>query len=116
MIKTIHNQFDAKLYDLDAVRRLESMGFVDDSWGNDSCPKLWYEGRGYTVLIWIETIDPDMREFMGAKQFSATLQTDGVDGMLDGEYSIDGTESLEDLCGLFNSTFPKCPIPSYHPC
>ncbi len=116
MTKTIHNQFDAKLYDLDAVRKLESMGFEDDSWGNDSCPKLWYEGKGYTVLIWIETIDPNMREFDDEKQFTATLQTCGVDGMRDGEHWIDGTESLEDLCGLFNITFPKCKIPSYYPC
>ena len=116
MIKTIHNQFNAKLYDLDAVRKLESMGFEDDSWGNDSCPKLWYEGKGYTVLIWIETIDPNMREFEGEKQFTATLQTCGVEGMSDGEHWIDGTESLEDLCGLFNITFPQCKIPSYYPC
>ncbi len=116
MIKTIENQFDAKLYDLDAVRKLESMGFEDDSWGNDSCPKLLYEGKGYTVLIWIETVDPNMREFEGEKQFTATLQTCGVEGMRDGEHWIDGTESLEGLCGLFNITFRKCKIPSYYPC
>lgn len=116
MIKTIENQFNARFYDLKAVRKLESMGFIDDSWGNDSCPKFYYSGKGYTVLIWIETIDPNMREFEGEKQFTATLQTDGVDGIRDGEHWIDGTECLEDLCGLFNITFPKCKIPSYYPC
>jgi hypothetical protein len=57
-----------------------------------------------------------MREFEGEKQFTATLQTDGVDGIRDGEHDLVATESLEDLCRLFNITFPKCQIPSYYPC
>jgi len=112
MIKTIENQFNAKFYDMDAVRKLSSMGFIDDSWGNDSCPKLYYEGKGYVVQIWIETVDPNMREFEDEKQFTATLQTCGVGGMRDGEHWIDGTESLEELVNLYNASFPKCKIPS----
>ena len=74
MIRTIHNQFNADLYDLEAVRKLESLGFVDDSWGNDSCPKMRYEGRGYRVLFWIETREPDSREIEASSQFQIQVQ------------------------------------------
>lgn len=116
MIRTIHNQFDAKLYDLDAVRKLESMGFIDDSWGNDSCPKFYYSGKGYVVQIWIETVDPSMREFEGEKQFtavptcSAFVQWDGV------RHEPVSADSLEDLFGKFQPAYPKFPIPSCDPC
>ncbi len=116
MIKTIENQFNAKHYDLSAVRKLESMGFVDDSWGNDSCPKLWYEGKGYVVQIWIETVDPNMREFEDEKQFTAVLIC-SAHGRWNGvRHEPVSADSLETLFKNFHSAYPKFPIPSFSCC
>jgi hypothetical protein len=114
MSKTIHSEFDAKLYDLDAVRKLESLGFVDESYGNDTCPKMTFNGNGFHVNIWIEAIDPDMREEDGDPQFQACLYVYGVEGMDNKSYWIDGSEYLEATYGLFQCTFPQCKIPRFY--
>tara|TARA_Y100000361_G_scaffold47054_1_gene40768 strand:- start:2683 stop:3054 length:372 start_codon:yes stop_codon:yes gene_type:complete len=117
MTQSIHNQFNANLYDLDAMRKLESLGFVDESYGNDSCPKMTFNGNGFHVNIWIEAIDPDMREEDGDPQFQACLYVYGADcaeGMDNKSYWIDGSEYLEATYGLFQCTFPQFKIPRFY--
>ena len=116
MTKTINNQFNAKLYDLEAVKKLESMGFIDDSWGNDSCPKFYYSGEGYVVQIWIETTDPDMREFQGEGQFTAVLICSAYSRWNGVRHEPVSADSLEDLFKNLQSAHPKFPIPSPDPC
>ncbi len=114
MTQSIHNQFNANLYDLRAVAKLESLGFVDESYGNDTCPKMTFNGNGFHVNIWIEAIDPDMREEDGDPQFQACLYAYGVEGMDNKSYWIDGSEYLEATYGLFQCTFPQCKIPRFY--
>ncbi len=106
MTKTVHNQFDSRLYDLDAFGKLESLGFSDDSWGNDTCPKLWRDGKGYRVQIWIETMDPEMREFEGELQFTAVIESEPGHCRDRCRSLVIARESLKELIELINSEYP----------
>jgi hypothetical protein len=41
-------------------------GFLDDSWGNDICPKIIF---GDDLIVWVDHPNPDMREFPDKMQF-----------------------------------------------
>lgn len=42
-------------------------GFLDDSWGNDICPKIIF---GDDLIVWVDHPNPDMREFPDKPQFT----------------------------------------------
>lgn len=54
-------------------------GFVDVSWHNDAAP-CW-ENATLALRLWIDDIDPDAREWEGAKRFMlATIAAEGECG------------------------------------
>ena len=42
-------------------------GFTDQSWHNDTCPKLVREDGDVTVTVWCDYADPDRRENVGLR-------------------------------------------------
>lgn len=82
MTRTAENQFDITLYDQEAIKLLKDSGFDDESWGNDSCPKFAYRGTGSFLEVWVETIDPESREFPWQEQFTAKLKIRSLSGLL----------------------------------
>jgi hypothetical protein len=45
------------------VTELESLGFTDESWGNDACPSFHLRvGNSMVLVVWIDCIDPSMRD------------------------------------------------------
>lgn len=50
-------------------------GFVDDSWRNDRCPKLCLDIGNYTVILWCDFHDPELRELQEeGKQYTAEFR------------------------------------------
>lgn len=48
--------------------------FLDDSWGNDVCPKIIF---GDDLVVWVDHPNPDMREFPEKLQF--TIEENSTD-------------------------------------
>lgn len=79
----------------------EIEGFVDDSWHNDSCPKL-IKDLGYTIVtLWCDYKDLDKREYEGAPRYSIAV-TDSHEGIViceteDREEAIEAARSFKKL-------------------
>ncbi len=97
-----------------AVAKIESLGFVDESYGNDTCPKMTFDAGCFRVVMFIDAIDPDMRDEGGESQFQAALYTCNLDGTEHESFWCDGYEDLENAYRSFQRTFPKCTIPSFN--
>lgn len=68
MSRSVHNQFDFDDTErfLALLQRLP--GFVDSSWGNDTCPSMTNETAKLTV--WHDYADYDLRELGSHCQFT----------------------------------------------
>lgn len=91
-MRTWKNQFDPQYYDHEVIGRLEAEGFIDHSWGNDSCPKFIYEGRGYKLQIWVEAKQPLSRDYSYAHQFVAELFSINEVGTVGFEKNYEGED------------------------
>jgi hypothetical protein len=77
---------DAKVFE-ELARRLEDLGFEDDSWRNEGCPRLRglvYENIDEAAVdFWLESSDPDLRaasEPGDTPGFSAIIERSNEDG------------------------------------
>lgn len=77
---------DAKVFE-ELARRLEDLGFEDDSWRNEGCPRLRaavYDNIDEAAVdFWLESSDPDLRaasEPDDTPGFSAIIERSNVDG------------------------------------
>lgn len=65
-VHTVTRSYQTEFPDFDTeLPTLE--GFHDESWHNDACPKLVSEDR--KLGIWVDYLDPDLRESSGGKRF-----------------------------------------------
>ncbi len=56
-------------------------GFHDSSWHNDTCPS--YSNENYSIRIWINYVDPALREFgFEGARFAAYVETEDGDSPL----------------------------------
>jgi len=67
-MRTVHNQFD-----FDDTERFMALlellpGFVDSSWGNDTCPSMTHEAA--KLIVWFDYADYDRRELGSHCQFT----------------------------------------------
>lgn len=72
-MRCFENQFDVSLYDGDAIKFFRDQGFTDESWGNDASPKFAYTGTRSDFEVWIETSNPESREYPWSPQFVAKI-------------------------------------------
>lgn len=105
MNRTAENQFEITLYDQEAIKLLKDYGFADESWGNDACPKFAYRGMGYFLEVWVETIDPQAREFPWQAEFSAKLKIRSLSGLLVFSKSYE-CDSIKDLISEIKADSP----------
>jgi hypothetical protein len=72
-MRCLENQFDVSLYDSEAIKFFRDQGFTDESWGNDASPKFAYTGTRSDFEVWIETSNPESREYPWSPQFLAKI-------------------------------------------
>jgi hypothetical protein len=71
--RTAQSEFDtSKIY---IPSFIQEMGFIDNSWHNDTSPS--FEGKG--IRIWVEYDDPDLREGSEFKYVVSKLDQDDDD-------------------------------------
>lgn len=80
-------------YNPEAHGFLESLGFVDASYGNDAAPSFYNERLG--LRLWIDAIDPEDRECEGPRL--ALVETDG-----EGEFlrEVIATDSWSEMAAV----------------
>ena len=72
-MRCLENQFDVSLYDPKAIKFFRDQGFADESWRNDASPKFVHTGTRSDFEVWIETSDPQSREYPWSPQFLAKV-------------------------------------------
>ena len=79
-MRTWKNQFNG--FKLEKKEKaLNALGFIDESWGNDICPKFV---RG-NLTVWIDYLDPELREIDQSRRYCLTVSDvipDGSDGVI----------------------------------
>ena len=49
---------------------LEALGFTDESWGNDACPRFDKKIGDTLIAVWIDAIDIDQRDSQCVNRFA----------------------------------------------
>lgn len=54
-------------------------GFVDNSWHNDVCPRIWNRSVDQTieVSVWQDYVDPEKREYANQKRYTFDMEVNG---------------------------------------
>ncbi len=75
MNRTWENQFDDLGKDMPKIaRKLESLGFMDESWGNDICAKFYSDH--FSLMVWVDYENENDREFKIGKRFAIVGKED----------------------------------------
>jgi len=75
MKRTWKNQFTGLGADMPKIaNKLESLGFIDESWGNDICPKFF--SIDLNLMVWVDYENENDREFKIGKRFAIVAQDD----------------------------------------
>ena len=82
-VRTEFEDFDDTDRFLALLARLP--GFVDSSWGNDTCPSMTHEAA--KLIVWFDFADYDMRELGSHCQFTVDtteclLETNDVEAVV----------------------------------
>jgi hypothetical protein len=79
-------------------------GFEDSSWHNNSAPS--FENRALGLSIWIDFLDPTMRDIEGGERF--LVHDIDSEGAFTNDDAILSTDSWDDVLALVAERQSKC--------